>query len=62
MRQEYDCERLLSLENGSTLRLLYTLLNFQIKLLTRFLEAAHGQILLDGIPLGNYDKKMWREV
>ncbi|GMS99351.1 hypothetical protein PENTCL1PPCAC_21526, partial [Pristionchus entomophagus] len=32
-----------------------------IKLLTRLLEARSGSILLDGIPLENYDRKKWRK-
>ncbi|GMR62753.1 hypothetical protein PMAYCL1PPCAC_32948, partial [Pristionchus mayeri] len=33
-----------------------------IQLLTRFLEADMGEILVDGIPLCKYDKKKWREM
>ncbi|GMT16648.1 hypothetical protein PFISCL1PPCAC_7945, partial [Pristionchus fissidentatus] len=32
------------------------------KLLTRFLSPDSGRILLDGIPLENYDKRKWRKM
>ncbi|GMS93722.1 hypothetical protein PENTCL1PPCAC_15897, partial [Pristionchus entomophagus] len=33
-----------------------------IKLITRLLETDYGQILLNGIPMDKYDKKMWRQM
>ncbi|GMT13785.1 hypothetical protein PFISCL1PPCAC_5082, partial [Pristionchus fissidentatus] len=33
-----------------------------LKLLTRFLSAHSGRILLDGAPLESYDKKKWRRM
>ncbi|GMT23947.1 hypothetical protein PFISCL1PPCAC_15244, partial [Pristionchus fissidentatus] len=33
-----------------------------LKLLTRFLQNKSGSILLDGRPLGDYEKRKWREM